>query len=38
MTPLLYAARDGRLRAARRLVAAGADLELRATPTASGRC
>src|SRR5688572_2758797 len=28
MTPLLYAARDGRLEAARRLVAAGADLEL----------
>ena len=28
MTPLLYAARDGRLGAAERLVAAGADLEL----------
>jgi len=28
MTPLLYAARDGRLAAARRLVAAGADIEL----------
>jgi ankyrin repeat protein len=28
MTPLLYAARDGRLEPARRLVAAGADLEL----------
>jgi ankyrin repeat protein len=28
MTPLLYAARDGRLSAARRLVDAGADLEL----------
>jgi ankyrin repeat protein len=28
MTPLLYAARDGRLAAAERLVAAGADLEL----------
>jgi ankyrin repeat protein len=28
MTPLLYAARDGRLAAARALVAAGADLEL----------
>ena len=28
MTPLLYAARDGRLEAARMLVAAGADLEL----------
>ena len=28
MTPLLYAARDGRLAAARQLVAAGADIEL----------
>src|SRR6185369_17115793 len=28
MTPLLYAARDGRIEAARRLVAAGADVEL----------
>ena len=32
-TPLLYAARDGRLEAAQRLVAAGADLEL---PDANG--
>jgi uncharacterized protein len=28
MTPLLYAARDGRIEAARKLIAAGADLEL----------
>jgi ankyrin repeat protein len=33
MTPLLYAARDGRLAAARRLIDAGADLEL---PDANG--
>ncbi|HVG73160.1 MAG TPA: ankyrin repeat domain-containing protein, partial [Vicinamibacterales bacterium] len=33
MTPLLYAARDGRLRVARRLIDAGADLEL---PDANG--
>ena len=28
MTPLLYAARDGRIEAARKLIAAGADIEL----------
>ena len=33
LTPLLYAARDGRLEAAKRLIAAGADLEL---PDANG--
>ena len=33
MTPLLYAARDGRLAVARRLIDAGADLEL---PDANG--
>jgi len=33
MTPLLYAARDGRVAAARKLVAAGADIEL---PDANG--
>ena len=31
MTPLLYAARDGRIEAARKLIAAGADIELAET-------
>ena len=37
MTPLLYAARDGRLEAARMLLDAGADIESAATPTPSRR-